>query len=95
MPTVSMRPKARADLTDIWAYIAQDSEKQADKFVDRIGRQLAKLARQPAIGRFRNDLMENLRSFPFEHYLFFYQINATGIDVVRVLHARRDIDTHF
>lgn len=95
MPTVTMRPKARIDMADIWSYIARDSERQADKFIDRIDRQLARLALQPAIGRLRNELMENLRSFPFERYLLFYQVTREGIDVVRVLHAARDIDAHF
>ncbi len=95
MPTVTIRPQARIDMAGIWAYIAQDSEPQADKFIDRIDRQLAKLALQPAIGRLRNELVENLRSFPFERYLLFYQITTEGIDVARVLHGARDIDAQF
>jgi len=38
MPTVTIRPQARIDMAGIWAYIAQDSEPQADKFIDRIDR---------------------------------------------------------
>ena len=95
MPTVTIRPQARIDMAGIWAYIAQDSEPQADKFIDRIDKQLAKLALQPAIRRLRNELVENLRSFPFERYLLFYQITTEGIDVVRVLHSARDIDAQF
>ena len=57
MPTVTIRPQARIDMAGIWAYIAQDSEPQADKFIDRIDRQLAKLALQPAVGRLRNELV--------------------------------------
>ncbi len=33
---VYKRPLALADLADIWAFIADDSEQQADKFLDTL-----------------------------------------------------------
>lgn len=45
------------------------------------------------MGRSRNELLDNLRSFPFERYLIFYFPIDDGVDIVRVLHNARDIDT--
>jgi len=36
MPRLLKRPEAENDLEEIWWYIAQDSPKNADSFLDRI-----------------------------------------------------------
>jgi len=36
MPTVLVRPRALADLAEIWAYIAEGSPDQADAFIDLV-----------------------------------------------------------
>jgi plasmid stabilization system protein ParE len=41
MPSVVTRPKALEDLAGIWAYIAEDSPRQADAFAAAINRGLA------------------------------------------------------
>jgi toxin ParE1/3/4 len=41
---------ARADLRDIWLYVAQDSIDAADRFLDRIDRTIRMLAENPEIG---------------------------------------------
>jgi len=89
--TVVVRPKARIDLAEIWDFIAGESEIQADTFIDRMTDKLRLLARQPELGRKRDDLMPSLRSFPFGRYVIFYSINPNGIDVIRVLHCARDV----
>jgi toxin ParE1/3/4 len=42
--------------------------------------------------RDRNEVLPDLYSFPVGHYIIFYLIIPDGIEVVRVLHASRDID---
>lgn len=36
MPIIVKRPRAKADLAEIWDYIADDSEARADSFIDHI-----------------------------------------------------------
>lgn len=91
MPQVRKRPLAFADLADIWAYIADDSEQQADLFLDLLDAKLALLATQPAMGRERPELAPRLRSFPVQRYVVFYRALRDGIDVLRVLHSARDV----
>ncbi len=64
MSIVLLRPRARDDIADIWGYIAEDSELQADAFVDRLDEKFQLLARQPGLGRVRQELALGLRSFP-------------------------------
>ena len=53
------------------------------------------LAREPGLGRVRDDLMPELQSFPFERYVIFYRRVHKGIEVVRVLHSARDVGAQF
>lgn len=91
MPQVRKRPLAHADLADIWSYIADDSEQQADLFLDMLDDKLALLATQPEMGRERPELAAKLRAFPAKRYVVFYRPVRDGIEVLRVLHSARDV----
>lgn len=95
MPIVTIRPRAWIDIAEIWEYIAEDSEAQADIFVDRFDAQFQLLVQQPGLGRVRNELLAGLRSLPFERYVICYRAIDDGIDIVRVLHSARDVDAQF
>jgi toxin ParE1/3/4 len=92
MARVTRRPLASADILGIWDHIAEDSLEQADRWVDRLDEKFKLIATQPLMGRARDELAANLRSFPFGRYVIFYAPVDGGIDVVRVLHSARDVD---
>jgi len=91
MPSVVIRPQALGDLAEIWAYIAEDSPRQADVFAAALDREIRDLARHPLIGRARPELFADLRSLPVGRYVIFYLPGKRGIEVVRVLHGSRDL----
>lgn len=91
MPRVTRRAAARADLAEIWDYIAQDDPKRATAFLGNLESVFETLADQPMMGRERLELGENIRSFPAGRYVVYYQPWPDGVDVVRVLHAARDV----
>jgi toxin ParE1/3/4 len=95
MPRIVRRPLAGADIAEIWDYMAEASLEQADAWVNRLDGKLRLLATQPMMGRARDELSPRLRSIPFGRYVIFYEPLSDGIDVVRVLHSARDIDTVF
>jgi toxin ParE1/3/4 len=95
MPEIITLDRARADLVEIWDYIADDSETQADLFIDTVDRKLRLLAAKPHLGRSRPELAENMRSFPLGRYVIFYVVMPDGIQVVRVLHGARDLGAIF
>jgi toxin ParE1/3/4 len=80
---------ARADLRDIWLYIAQDSINAADRFLDRIDHTVRLLADNPGLGEPQEHLKQGLRRFVVGTYLIFYEPIPDGIRVVRVLHGAR------
>ena len=97
MPTVSKRPAAQNDLDEIWLHIAQDSVDSADRVMDLLEETCRTLSHHPEIGRTREDLALGLRSFPASSWIIFYipLPFRQGIEVVRVLHGRRDIGSEF
>lgn len=46
----------------------------------------------PKAGRARPELAESIRSFPVGNYILFYRPIQDGIELVRFLSARLDID---
>jgi toxin ParE1/3/4 len=61
---IVLQPRANADFSDIWQFIAEDSDDQADAFIDLIDQKFQLLAQQSGLGRRREELAEGLRSFP-------------------------------
>jgi toxin ParE1/3/4 len=92
---VQRKPQAEADLIEIWIYIAQDSPTSADKLLDEIDEKSQMLAASPFIGKARDELGPNIRSFPAGNYVLFFRPIVDGIEIIRVLHGARDIDALF
>ncbi len=53
------------------------------------------LSRFPDMGRNRDHLSIGVRSFPIKPYIMFYTHIKDGIEIVRILHQSRDIESHF
>jgi toxin ParE1/3/4 len=87
--------QTEADLEDIWVHIARDSPANATRFIGRILARCERLADMPGTGRTRTDLGPELRSVSVGNYLIFYRAIEGGIEIVRVLHGRRDIAALF
>jgi toxin ParE1/3/4 len=95
MPRIERTSRAQVDLVQIWLYVAEDNIAAADRFIDAIERQLVRLAEMPGMGRPRPELARELRSFPIKSHVIFYRRIERGIQVVRVLHGARDIESLF
>jgi toxin ParE1/3/4 len=66
MRKIVRRPRAKADLLEIWRYLAERSPAAADRLLDRVEEIAYMLAEHPLAGRARPELAENQRSFPVE-----------------------------
>ena len=96
MSNLVLSDTAKADLDEIWLYIAEDSPEMATKFISRILDKCRFLAELPEIGTLRPDILEGMRSFPLGNYLIFYQPAVEGrIEIARVINAKRDIPAVF
>lgn len=92
MKRLVLAPKARADLFDIDAYIAERNQLAAERLIERLIQTMKTLTRMPEIGRKCDDLgLPSVRRFVVEKHHIFYVIDGKGIKVVRVIHGRRDV----
>jgi toxin ParE1/3/4 len=93
MARIIRTPEALNDLAEIWEYIGANNPGAADRLLDNIDEKVKLIAESPYIGREREELAPGIRSFPAGRYLIFYSPIAGGMEIVRVLHGSRDVDT--
>jgi len=60
MLALKLSPLAKNDLFNIWDYIAEDSEVNADRFLAKIWDKFEKIQEFYEIGQDRNDLVEGI-----------------------------------
>ena len=87
--------KALEDLDKIWLYTFSEwSSQQADEYLTQIYDTLNQLPNNPELGNSVNHIREGYRSLVIgQHLPFYYRADHSVIDVVRILHHKRDI-TH-
>ena len=89
-------PDARADLLEIWRHQADTaSPDTADKVVRVIHTASERLNRVRTPGRPRDELLAALRSVYARPYTVFFRLTDDRIEIVRVLHERRDLLAQF
>ena len=89
-----LTPLAARDLNEIWGYLAHDNIAAADRVIDAIEKALYMLAENPGVGHWRDDLADHRhRFFLVYSYLIVYRPKTKPMQVIRVLHASRDIQT--
>lgn len=87
---------AKMDLRTIRRCVARKGGlDRADSLLDQIEARFRTLAAHPSAGRARFELGTNLRGWPVESYLILYRASEAGIEIVRILHGRRDIRALF
>jgi len=82
---------AEADLAEIWAYIADESEAAATRLLDKINATCARLLGFPMLGPPREQLAPGLRVIFQGNYGIYYVLRDQEVIIVRVLHGARDI----
>jgi len=95
MPKFTLAPLAETDLKAIWNYISEYNEDSANKFIRDISKKFELLAQNNQIGRRRDDFIIEMRVFPFKKYYIYYFPNEEGVEIYRVLHGSRDIESEF
>jgi len=87
-----LTPFAEQDLNDIWDHIAMDNLDAADRVHRQLESAMRRLAKTPRIGHFREDLADRRqRFFLVFSYLIVYRPETKPLQIVRVLHAARDV----
>ncbi len=86
-----LSPEAESDLDAIAAYISADNPPAARRLLSSFRATFEVLAATPGVGRGRDDIRPGPRSFPVGEYLVFFRETRGAIELVRVLHGRRDV----
>lgn len=88
---VKRLPRALSDGLDIWLHIAADNMTAADELADRLDQAIERLSEYPELGPERASLGRGMRIFPVESLVIFYRIGPEIVEIIRILHAARDI----
>lgn len=89
----TLSPQAARDLVSIWRYLKKEaSEEAADRVESAICSKFTYLAEFPNSGHWRRDLTSaEVRFFSVYSYLIVYRPETEPLQIVAILHARRDV----
>jgi toxin ParE1/3/4 len=96
---IFISPKASQDIDEHFTYISQTNLDAALGFFDAVRQTIARLASMPGLGSpylVNNQSLLGLRKWAvkgFDNYLIFYLHQEEFLEVVRILHATRDLPT--
>lgn len=86
-------PQAVADIYEIAEYIAKESPKSAERWIDEVTQLFNLLASQPFLGqKYFSPRLGEVRRHSHGNYLFYYRPLTECIEIVRVLHGARQQD---
>lgn len=96
---VRLRPRAILDADGEYAYLAARSISAANRFIKAIDRALDHLATFPLSGgawKPEDPELADIRVIilpNFRNHLVFYRVHADWVEVIRILHGARDLET--
>jgi plasmid stabilization system protein ParE len=95
MSAYALTPLAKADIFDIWSYIAEDSQDAAGRVEQAIYDACEFLAEGPLRGHSRPDLTTRPLRFwtltRYPNYTVVYRPDTVPLQIVAVLHGKRNI----
>lgn len=95
MSGYALTPLARADILDIWSYIAHDSEDAANRVEQAIYDACAFVAESPLRGHSREEVTTRPLRFwtllRYPNYTVVYRPETVPLQVVAVLHGKRNL----
>ena len=94
MSVYALTPLARADIFEIWSYVAENSEAAADRLEQAIYDACAYAAEAPMRGHSRPDLTTRSLRFwtltRYPNYNVVYRPETIPLQIVAVLHGNRN-----
>jgi toxin ParE1/3/4 len=89
--TYRLTPQAIEDIDGITLAIFQDNPNAALDLVESFAQRWELAVKHPYSGASRDDLLPGMRHLVVGSYLTFYRIVGRDIEIVRVLHGRRNL----
>jgi toxin ParE1/3/4 len=88
---IELTRAALADFDDIYDYIARDNPRAAAQALRSLDESIQLLSDQPKMGEVFRHRRLRLRLLTHDDYLVFYRERPGVIEIVRVIHGRRNI----
>ena len=89
-------PAAQSDLIGVYSWIVADSPARALSFLERIDKRIGSLAAHPNLGRVpKHPKLQKAgyRVLMIESYLVFYLVRERTIEIQRLIHGSRGLDS--
>src|SRR3972149_1337745 len=89
-------PAAEQDLLSIHDWIANDNPRRASSFVEELDKRISKLASHPYLGvvpRHPRLKESGYRVLIIDSYLAFYKVRGSTVQIHRVVHGSRHLDS--
>ena len=95
MPSFRLTERARADLRAIGRYTqATWGREQRNRYLARLDACFHLLALEPHRGRACDEIRPGYRKYHVGRHLIFYRESQDGVEIIRILHDRMDIEAH-
>lgn len=93
MTSCVLTNKAVEDLSKIWDYTYETwSENQANRYYNLLLDSFHKLSQTPNLGKRYENITNGLLGYITGRHIFFYrEMEASKIEIVRILHGRMDL----
>ncbi|MEX2302892.1 MAG: type II toxin-antitoxin system RelE/ParE family toxin [Bryobacterales bacterium] len=92
MKRFRLSPEAADDINEIWRFIAEHNIDAAERVRAELLNACRLLTGNPGLGHRRLDLTQRaVRFWPVFSYVIIYRENSKPLEVVRVVHAARDV----
>jgi len=93
---VKLSDLAIQDLAEIEDYTARTwGDGQADEYLDQLEQRFYWLAKHVEAGKSRDEIAQDLASFPQGRHVIFYRASNSLLEIARVLHQSMDIEHQF
>jgi toxin ParE1/3/4 len=86
---------ATEDLKGIASYFATNNVEAGEQFFNKFDHRCEQLINFPNMGRSYAEIRPNLRGLLLDGYIIFYRVFDSGIEILRVVNARRDLPSIF
>jgi len=86
---------ASRDLMEISDYFYSRNIEAGERFLRKFNRKCEQLVAFPNLGRSYASIQPGLRGVPLENYVIFYRLIEYGIEIMRVVSGKRDLQTLF
>ena len=89
MLIIDWKPSARADATEIVNFISVHNKQAAERLYESIRHDLEHAAEHPYLFKLSTRIASMREIVTHPNYIIFYRVTSNSIEVVRIVHTRR------